>query len=561
MRRGFLLPIITVVLLYMIVLAILFPSPLETIPAEDFSLPRLQTPKELKVITNISTFSEKLLAVSLQGIVNRQEPEIYILWSNYSDEHWLRVITDSNNISTEYMTLENAIEHYKEKIRGAIFVGENLHEVNIATMLASINDSIIVTNETVNLAYDYGIPIIENLSWMDSMSQYEIYKWALDNLWEETNHVVLVSLAPTALRMRDFIIALNLFVFYYDMFNATHLEAMREILEIAPKNIPVVGWFNDEYTAVRTVSQMGDFVVPLDFAPNLTVHRGFADDIELLSQKVTSYAIEPSKSEVYITFIISDGDNIQYDINFMLKLWNDPSRGEIPIGWTISPLLIEFAPYVMKFYYENASENDIFVAGPSGAGYVYPLIHGALYRFLALTYRFLKRADLNLIWALGSYPTTGNLYAKLLDLEGIFEGYGSFTSAAPMMLCQETPYFLSNLWIRCDNATSVRDKILEVASQLNYTPKFIFVGLDAWHTNLTVLKEAINMLPENFIVLRPDIFAKTFVVAFKRGIFPQDIYLRSVIGIFVVASIFFALLEVSIILIAILEKSKRAPRK
>lgn len=40
---------------------------------------------------------------------------------------------------------------------------------------------------------------------------------------------------------------------------------------------------------------------------------------------------------------MSDGDNLQYDQIRLLHLWRDPARESVPIGWTISPALIEAA--------------------------------------------------------------------------------------------------------------------------------------------------------------------------------------------------------------------------
>ena len=67
-----------------------------------------------------------------------------------------------------------------------------------------------------------------------------------------------------------------------------------------------------------------------------------------------------------------EGDNIQYNQHRMRQLWDDPARGSFPMGWTISPLLIDIAPNMMHYYQSTASPNDTLMTGPSGAGYTYP---------------------------------------------------------------------------------------------------------------------------------------------------------------------------------------------
>ena len=77
-------------------------------------------------------------------------------------------------------------------------------------------------------------------------------------------------------------------------------------------------------------------------------------------------------SRVYVSFTISDGDNLQYIQHRMLQRWQDPARGSFPLGWTISPVLSQAAPAMAAYYVRTATANDEFIAGPSGAGYMYP---------------------------------------------------------------------------------------------------------------------------------------------------------------------------------------------
>ena len=80
-----------------------------------------------------------------------------------------------------------------------------------------------------------------------------------------------------------------------------------------------------------------------------------------------------------VCFVMSDGDNIQWLLNWFItdiRWFGNNNRGQLDIGWTISPALSELAPTVMSKIYETSSNTaygkDYFIAGPSGTGYIYP---------------------------------------------------------------------------------------------------------------------------------------------------------------------------------------------
>lgn len=56
------------------------------------------------------------------------------------------------------------------------------------------------------------------------------------------------------------------------------------------------------------------------------------------------------------------------------EAWRDEKRGEIPIGWAFNPNLYERVPMLWDVFYATATENDFFIAGDSGAGYVNPML-------------------------------------------------------------------------------------------------------------------------------------------------------------------------------------------
>jgi len=74
----------------------------------------------------------------------------------------------------------------------------------------------------------------------------------------------------------------------------------------------------------------------------------------------------------YITFYVGDWDSAAWMYQMLPGLWDDPERGSVPMGWAFNPNLS--ARFPAAFWYTRATrtENDWFVSGDCGAGYLNP---------------------------------------------------------------------------------------------------------------------------------------------------------------------------------------------
>lgn len=54
--------------------------------------------------------------------------------------------------------------------------------------------------------------------------------------------------------------------------------------------------------------------------------------------------------------------------------WQSEDRGNIPLSWAFNPNLMERVPMLWDIFYATATENDFFIAGDSGAGYINPML-------------------------------------------------------------------------------------------------------------------------------------------------------------------------------------------
>eukprot|EP01065_Artemidia_motanka_P001885 TRINITY_DN10876_c0_g1_i1.p1 TRINITY_DN10876_c0_g1~~TRINITY_DN10876_c0_g1_i1.p1 ORF type:complete len:629 (+),score=121.55 TRINITY_DN10876_c0_g1_i1:49-1935(+) len=88
--------------------------------------------------------------------------------------------------------------------------------------------------------------------------------------------------------------------------------------------------------------------------------RGYVDD----SGKVKPLA--------YAAYYAGDYDSAAWLYNQLKHFWDDPRRGEVPIGWAIDGELSMRSPHVFQYVYDTRTANDWFISGDSGAGYLNP---------------------------------------------------------------------------------------------------------------------------------------------------------------------------------------------
>ncbi|MHB1456702.1 MAG: GxGYxYP domain-containing protein [Armatimonadota bacterium] len=76
--------------------------------------------------------------------------------------------------------------------------------------------------------------------------------------------------------------------------------------------------------------------------------------------------------KAFVGLYIGDYDSSAWMYQMLPKLWKDPARGTIPLGWAFNPNLAQRFPLGMDYARANASPNDHFITGASGAGYLHP---------------------------------------------------------------------------------------------------------------------------------------------------------------------------------------------
>jgi hypothetical protein len=233
-----------------------------------------------------------------------------------------------------------------------------------------------------------------------------------------------------------------------------------------------------------------------------------------MSRTVNLTPIPPKptlQNKLYVAFILSDGDNLQYIEHLMRKLWNNPDRGSVPMGWTLSPAMLDAMPGALNYYWQTATGNDNLISGPSGYGYTYPNSwpnQSLLNQFVAKTDEYNRRAGFRVI-------TIWNTITG-----GINQNVGqSFADNAPSLLgltAQNTGGGLTiynnrlpGMALSCNYCTSeqaMKDHIASASAGWNGTsPRFIIIQAQPW-TDIkpTNFKNVANSLNADYVVVRPD---------------------------------------------------------
>lgn len=339
-----------------------------------------------------ASYETNITLATLVGLVNRSQPKVYLVMGD-DEAFWLKEVF--GNIPQNHIpaigdnALDALLDTYHDSIKGVVLYDPNLKDtVNIATMIAAQQDGIAVSPAQASaLQSKYSFSTLSDLRTYGWKSRLQAYHWALHNLRSGCSSRLVARLDPRNMNIRSFPVATRTFIYNLDsrkylpspsglLTNGllSERELMRQILNSFPAGAVHLGWFADESSGVRLTSQVAMPVLATDLFSNFEVWTA-AQPTSVTSTAPTSPRTNKpalAANTVYISFTMSDGDNLQYSQHRMKNIWRDPARGTLPIGWTLSPSLLHAAPLLAEYYRASATPNDEFIAGPSGAGYIFP---------------------------------------------------------------------------------------------------------------------------------------------------------------------------------------------
>lgn len=321
-----------------------------------------------------------------QGIINRDSAEVFLStgdkeldWFKYLDVKYKR--PDQGVIVTgENRGLRTLFKSYKDRLDKLVICNfsDNDYTFNIALLMACAEDALPVSEElkdelVAEFGWDKEIVDIRN-NW-STITQ--AYNWALEEIMPKLNKQLVFSIGLRddwrngGWRIYDYAVASRSFAFWVDDETTTGKNIIKKILNTPgyPKNAVVMGYGMHGDDLNLTTNPEGFGFVVSDLFPNASYYSSFPSET-FEGRQPEGVAVDAETNKVYVALHWSDGDNIQFNHNGTLDIWRQSERGKVPVSMTLSPALTEIAPFILQYYYENRTDNDEFIGGPSGVQYI-----------------------------------------------------------------------------------------------------------------------------------------------------------------------------------------------
>jgi hypothetical protein len=363
----------------------------------------------------------KLIAMTIAGIVNRQEPRLYLLnvyetW-NYTqtDEMWRDIYQNEGNFQFRtIININDLIDYFKADIKGAItydasllysnFSGQSfMWQGEFAAMLGGFTDCIPVAYDNtfiqisrqdktivkdhfgqlpdleISARLESNVHIWNNPTLSMERRYFTILNWGLDNILPRSNPTSFYLREVTDWAVSKRMFQLNLagteslrFTSLSDEKAAMLEKVMSYLKSKNPGKIfNVYGWMQPEPLTQWVSAWGGSFHETL--LSNLSWHHAFPADSGFVYTR-KSFVQDgnvPLENKHYVLFIGSEGDAGNWNFGFQSGGWLSKERGNVPLGWGFNLHFFEQFPFMAQYYYKSATANDGFISVTSPLGYAY----------------------------------------------------------------------------------------------------------------------------------------------------------------------------------------------
>ncbi len=466
-----------------------------------------------------------LLLASVQGIVNRKQPRIYLLTGN-DDQFWLDQMVASGQTDAPIPVADplSLVDTFRTEIKGAVVADPNIYvSPCIAVDIAGLHDFAVATPE---LAARLHLPIRADLRGKFH-DDADALRYARTDLLPRLNPYVSLCLDPPLLGSQiDDIVTARGTCFWITGPKAQDRPGANETAERAeiartfaqmPLNSVVRGfWWHgdgiglDETPGVALGSRYGKITTVSDYVANFSVTSGLV--LPALHQKPQPPAPPLDRTKVYVAITISDGDNFAPWNGVFRSLFTDPLLGTFPVAFGMGPSLIDVAPDKAQWYYAHATPTNEFLCDVSGAGYIYPTDWAKalknrpaqLQTFYNLTNSYMSRLDMHTLRLMN--VSNNDIAAAGRDLPGVGffmpdyglageNGYHEYTYTLPT----GQPVFRG-----ASDGPAAATLATEIRAHAGQTrPAFLNAFVYLWGTHLSDLKQMLTLLGPDYIPVTP----------------------------------------------------------
>ena len=391
--------------------------------------------------------------------------------------------------------------------------------------------------ENIPIAYadtvkKYGLKVKIDLTGRFA-SNIEAYQWAFDEYWDDMDHTTVawfVSM-PSHSQLRDYLVANKIFTFWVTGEkdgNPANSDSAAErawvtdlLVNKIPTSIPVIGFPGaepgegiGEVDGVFIMSRAGKFHICNNWRPNLTVWSG------LECRKKQYESMPPRKlqledDKVYVSLIISDGDNMNPLFNWFPDYWRAPQHGKFAVGWTMGPGVIDMQAPLLDFYFDNIQLTDSIGCSVTGLGYIYLQYYGLdfepQYRkrlwdeYQILTERYMRKLGEKWVHVFRKSSIEDIPLDKLAAIPSVDTIMCDYWGGTPYEQCN---YMVDDTVVfhaLRQGASYIDQRLESITKEIPDTrPAFAHLFFINWRWTYADLEKLVNLLPEDFVVVRPE---------------------------------------------------------
>ncbi len=487
---------------------------------------KLAQAKKASIIYKLETAgndrSERILGASMQGLAAKLS-DVQIFYGGGSIDKMTEQIERvwdvpvEETMNGEPLSVELMLRYYFNNGVLSQYVlcsSTNSESFYVGVSLGGVLNAVVATEETKAMLDEIGYTCVIDVTdktdaWLRQSEYWGLFnrKVAFEQTWD---------IIPD---LFDYCVLSGSYINFYNDYYAEEHQAIYEFLD---DNAVVFGWNNTlgEMPTVQSLASANISLIPSDYAANLSTLSGFR--LESAQQK-RNYDDGTDTENVHtVTFIYTDGDNIQYIINAMQGggLYGSELRGTLDLGWGVPANMLETIPPMATYLYESMTERDEFVVALGSIGYTFPSrwSKDARATMTEEVAEYMRRTDLRYMLLLDDMAWDEEIFADYTEhngIDGLFyvgadnvNGYVVWTNGKPTVGCRsgftggyEGGY---NEILRFLQRKTLSTDVTKTRSYSMY-----YVG--CWCTGVDVVSSLAAQLPDNVEVVTPSEFMDRMV--------------------------------------------------
>lgn len=449
---------------------------------------------DLDLVTDPFDFrmaDRRLLIASIQGAVNRERPRMVLLHSDGDYEaqgihRWLQ----SLDVRYILLTYDECLD---KLVRPGLFKGCVLFDPGapdssaikdppafqgllfqvkaIATNLAALESLLIVTPRTRNdidlrrfpIRYDLtdrrSFPFLRDptggRAFDYNLHLFETRRFSRDLAFKLFPYMSASPLRNAAEKLTDYAIRNRCWCFYGDLRDATDNDLLQRAA-IGPVRY-LMGYCDEglengreyycrEYEHIKLASEAGKlWIGSMGRIHNLSFFAALQTGLDIQPSKP---AVPPLEDKIYICFLSMDGDNPLLLLKHYRKDWDSPLRGRFAVSWGFPPKLLDIAPSILQYYYDNRTVNDCIIADISGLAWhlTNRFEFGYFPGMLDIAAEYLRKTDMRVVKLMADRNTDladvdylQRFVVSYPEISGFVEGYWPPQKGAFMMVRERYP--------------------------------------------------------------------------------------------------------------------------